>query len=349
MTPHYWFLLAMVIVVGIARFLFQSWWRGQKLGQGWGSEGQLDVDEGAAAFKRRDWDRLVALYRDRSPSDRYHFLQQLGLVTKLDATLPSKPTGDLAVVSAGVQVAWAWRHRGSGLGSTVALKGAIKMKALLLSAEHLLESLEPKLDSVGFALRIRIAQGLDGSRGGLQRQLNGAQALGADQANIFVAFNHILFVTPKWHGSLDEMMAVAREYAAAPENAAWISLPAVAHVEAWIFRTTMDEDAARRADAENYYAESEAFGAEIEALDDAFWAARTTTTKPMAHAELLIAHNYLAFLLYKRRLSARLARHLERVGEDFTRTPWWSYAGFISASDASERVRAAAGLANQAP
>jgi hypothetical protein len=287
------------------------------------AEGQPEVMDAVKAFRAKNWNKLVAIYRDRTPSDRYHFLRGLGALTRPGSELPPSPAGDLAILCAGVCLGWAWRHRGGGIAESVGDGAIKKMLDALLQTVGLLDRDEGNLDSVGRAIRVRAEMGMQGNRGELQRQLNAAHEL--EERNIFVAYNHIVFVAPKWHGSLDEMFEVAREYAAQPVRPAWIALPAVAHAEAWLYLTAMSESLDDKERGRHFYVDSEEFLHELEAMDDAFWRAREAHLGALPHAELMLAHNYLAYLLYRKGLTGRLTRHLALIDRDLWAIPW----GFV--------------------
>lgn len=163
------------------------------LNSGDATEGQLDVAKGVAALHAKDWAALSALYANRSPSDRYHFLQGLANVCKLECETPAA-SAEFASITAGLTVGWAWRHRGYGVGSTVTESGARNMWRLLEQTVRLVNDLGACADSVALACAIRATMALDGSRGDLQRYLNAAEQLG--EPNIFVPRNHLRFVAP---------------------------------------------------------------------------------------------------------------------------------------------------------
>lgn len=303
------------------------------------AEGQPDLKEAVAAFKKREWQALVRLYEDRPPSDRYHFLRGLGSLTKLDSALPQNPRGTLATIAAGVCLAWAWRHRGAGMGADVSEQKVLEMTRLLVEAEALLAGLGEQMDSVGCAIAIRVEMGLAGSRGPLQRALN--NAVSGSEHNIFVALNHLTFVAPKWHGSIDELTEVAREYAARP-HPAWMAMIAVADAEIWLYEEVMSPDVSARDRATAYFLGPK-FRAELESLDDRFWHAVMAGSVTMTHAEAVIAHNALAYLLMRTSLNGRLARHMDRLGRDITEQPW-GYLGYPRSPGGVREIRAQAGL-----
>lgn len=302
------------------------------------TEGQPDVAEGVAALHAKDWTALNALYANRSPSDRYHFLQGVANVCKLECETPPAGSAELASITVGLYVGWAWRHRGYGVGSTVTESGARNMWRLLEQTVRLVDELGARADSVALACAIRATMALDGSRGDLQRYLNAAEKLG--ELNIFVPRNHLWFVAPKWHGSIEEIHAIAREYAAKPASPAWLSLPAMAYAEEIVFRLHMsDASTSERLSARRAYATGAEYGAELERLDDAFWRAREHASVDMGHAETTFAHNAFAYLMYRRGMKERLARHLTVIGPHLLTQPW-GYDGLARPSLRALRRRA---------
>ena len=329
-----------VATVVLSRFALKAW--SNRSGKIALAEGQPETKEGVNAAQQGDWPTFEKLYCDRPPSDRYHFLRGVGALSKLDGPTPPPNSATAATIDAGLRLGWAWRHRGDGLGETINQRGAENMARLLGEAASLLDNRED-LDSVACALRIRIEMGLGGSRGVLQQQLNAAAAL--NQPNIFVPINHLMFIAPKWYGSVDEILDVAKDYAAQETNPAWKALPAMAHAECWLYRSLMADSITEKREANSYYF-GDAFRGEIEALDDEFWSARNNSTAPVSHAELTFAHNQFAYLFYTFGGSSRLDRHLDYIGKDLTRFPW-AYAGLeIEHGGALSAIREQAGRTN---
>jgi len=304
------------------------------------AEGQPDVRKGAAAARAGDWTEFERLYSKRSASDRYHFLRCVAEQGKLDAGTPSATSATSAAIAAGLRLGWAWRHRGSGVGASVSERGAENMFRLLQEAADILDS-QQQLDSVGCALRIRIEMGLEGSRGVLEKELKAAAAL--EERNIYVPMSHLMFIAPKWHGSAEEILELARDYAAVSTHPAWKALPAMAHAENWLYRSAMSDSPEDKTFARDYYLGAE-FATEVVVIDDEFWRARAAAAAPMAHAELVFAHNQLAYLFYRIGMRGRLARHVEQIRRDLTAIPW-GYAGLLIEQGGTLRaVRRQAGL-----
>lgn len=306
------------------------------------TEGQPDVVEGVDALRQRDWSRFEALYVARSSSDRYHFLQGVTNLSEVECAWPTATTPQLATITMGLCVGWAWRHRGYGVGSTVTEAGARSMWRLLGRALEIADDLGAEADEVALAFAIRAQMAMDGDRGGLQRLLNAAATLG--RSNIFTPRNHLLFVAPKWHGSSEEIYAAAREYAHRPANAAWLALPVMAHIEVMTYQLHMSDDKSVQWEGRKYFHKSSTYGKELEHFDDAFWAARDRAQAQMGYAETIFAHNIFAYAfyhrsVYQRSLRDRLARHLEAIGPNLLVQPW-SYNPFERPSLAALRRRA---------
>lgn len=293
------------------------------------AEGQPDVAEGAAAVDAGDWAKLERLYAKRAPADRYHFLRGVADLCKLQGPRYAGLEQVDPIIAAGLRVGWAWRHRGYGVAQTVTDRGADAMITLLIEAAKDLQR-APNLDSVACALRIRIEMGLRGEREILDRLLEIAET---DQPNIFVPLNHLAFVAPKWHGSAVEIIEVALDYAARSDHPAWKALPAVAHAENWLYRCEMQTDEAERAAAKAYF-EGPEFAALVKALDEDFWRARLAYRGRLHHAEMVIAHNYLAYLCYRCRMPSRMGPHLAATQDVLTLVPW----GYLGVSPENPKV-----------
>lgn len=283
------------------------------------TEGREDAREALKAFENGDWARLGLIYGPLAPSDRYQLIHVLGELTKLDAE-PKKPAedADALTIMAGVRTGWAWRHRGGGAGASVNDKRANAMfKALeQASADLILASTRsPRPDSVAAAYAIRVGMGLDGDRGRLRSALQTVEHSG-DQ-NVFAAYNHMMFVAPKWHGSFEEVAEVAR-VSAAHAHPAYAAVAARTHIEIWLYDTAMsDGEGPRRA---YLRLQDPEVIAGIRKLDADFWRKRATVL--LTHAERVFTHNNFAFLLSLAGQGDLLAPHLEALGRDITLLPW---------------------------
>jgi hypothetical protein len=178
-------------------------------------------------------------------------------------------------------------------------------------------------DTTAIAFHIRAEMGLGGDCNILTRLLS---RLGkSEEANIFAAINHLLFVAPKWHGSIEQMWMATNAYASKPHNAAWIALVARAHAEEWLYCVRFGDHPDLRA-AYQEKMRDVGFRNFLGEIDDLFWNKAEET--PMTGSEALVAHNALASFLLLLQAVDRARRHLERMGPCITETPW-AYLGLV--------------------
>jgi hypothetical protein len=285
------------------------------------AEGHPLVHKGLGALEARDWPSLVAFYEGQAPSDRCHFVRGLGELSKLDDDIPLEfDDPRMLTIAAGLRVHWAWRHRGGGGGDTVTGDGGRNMMQRLSEAEEMLQIAGERTpdDSTTIGLHIRAEMGLGGDHANLLSLLTRAGR--SPEANIFVATGHLMFVSPKWHGSVDEMWSAANGYASRPSGAAWVALAAYAHMEEYLYWVAFSDDKASR---EAYLAKLRdpsfrSFAGEMDAL---FW--KTAEEKPMTGSEAVFAHNAFGAFLVLLNAIDLARRHLERMGPCFTRIPWY--------------------------
>jgi len=285
------------------------------------AEGHPLARRGLVALEARDWANLAALYEGQAPSDRFHFVKGLGELSKLDDDIPAEfEDPRMLTIGAGIRVGWAWRHRGAGTGDTVGDTAARNMLQLLGEAEAMLQAAGQKApeDTTTIAFQIRAELGLDGDPVNLAALLQRASR--SPEANIFTALSHLVFVTPKWHGSVEEMWSVANAYASAPHNAAWLALAAHAHIEEYLYAVAMSEDGGLR---DAYLAKVRDPGCRALAgeMDDFFW--KTASETALSESEALFAHNTFAAFLTLLNAVDRSGPHLERIGTRFSRVPWY--------------------------
>ncbi len=285
------------------------------------AEGHPLVHKGIEALEARDWAGLAALYEGPAPSDRYHFIKGMGELSTLDDDIPLAFDDPRALtIAAGLRVHWAWRHRGAGTGDMVSVDGGRNMMQHLRDAEEMLLAAGERTpeDTTAIALHIRTEMGLGGDYANLVPLL--ARAGRSPEANIFVATGHLMFVTPKWHGSLEQMWSAANGYASKPHNAAWIALAPLAHMEEYLYNMAFNDDQAQR---ETYVAKLRDpgfrdFAGETDAL---FW--KAAEARPIAGSEAVVAHNAFAAFLVLLNAIDRARPHIERMGPCFTRIPWY--------------------------
>ncbi len=268
---------------------------------------------------KQDWPGLSALYRKQSPSDRYLLVDALGKSAVVDTPLPSDSADSAALtICCGLRVVQAWRFRGGGRGSSVSETDARRMFECLMDAQRLGMSalaINP-YDSTAIACLIRAEMGLGGDREALSDLLY--RAKNSFEANLFVAANHLQFLAPKWHGSIDEMWQVANKWANSGPNAAWLAIRARAHIEEWLYCVHFNGSASSAA----YTAKMQdsAFLDHLRKLDDMFW--EKVKASPVAGAEASFAHNNFAFLLHTPGVHDRVTPHLQRMGRYISDLPW---------------------------
>jgi hypothetical protein len=282
------------------------------------TEGHPNAGEALDLLSRADWTALTRLYWKLPPSDRYHLVQGLGEVAEAESiSWPEDADSAILTIGGGLRIAEAARTRGKGPGGSVSREAAGHMMQGLQEAQQLLvraATINPH-DSTNLALRIRVALGLSGDRAELNRLLGKIDASG--EHNIFAAANHLQFVTPKWHGSIAEMWTAANGYATNPHNAAWLAIPARAHIEEWLHSMAFDESL-----KQDYIArlQDDGFVDHIRSLNRLFW--NRAEDLSMTQAEATFAHNNFAFLLQMVRADDLLRPHLEALGSRVSAQPW---------------------------
>jgi hypothetical protein len=316
----FYIILFVAILFGIWRM-----WRGPSNAHVETRDPAFDRTEGhphtAEAFDRlikADWTAVSALYWRLPPSDRYHLVQGLGELAAMESiTWPEDADSAILTIGGGLRLAQAWKFRGSGSGASVSRTDASRMMTSLAEAGKLLERaavINPH-DSTNLALQIRTETGLSGDQAALNNLLGRIEASG--EHNIFAAANHLQFISPKWHGSVEQMWKVANGYASNPRNAAWVAIAARAHIEEWLH--AMNFDASMR---QTYIArlQDEGFAEHIRSLDRVFW--NRVRDAPMTSAEATFAHNNFAFLLQMARIDDLMAAHLKEIGPRISALPW---------------------------
>lgn len=306
------------------------------------AEGSKPARDGVDLLWRQDWSGLSALYRAQPPSDRYHFIQGLGRLAVVDTPLPGEQADSAALtIAGGLRVVQAWRFRGGGRATDVSDNDARQMIDCLLSAQELLNralTINPA-DTTALAWLIRAEMGLSGDKQKLANILAAYEA--SFERNLFVAANHIQFLAPKWHGSVDEMWAAANRWATSAPNGAWLAIAARAHVEEWLFATMFGDPAANAVYSARLT--DPAFLELVRHIDSEFW--KRAETELMTSAEALFAHNALAFLLNLVRANDLLRAHLERIGPSISQQPWeYLPSGAEHPTELLNRLRVQTGL-----
>lgn len=304
------------------------------------SEGHPQARAAQQHLLNQNWQALSNAYRQETPSDRYHLVHALGELAAMEPVeRPDQPDSGQLALHAGLMLARAWRYRGNGPGGSISENDARKMFACITEAQDDLESAlrAAPNDTTIAALYVRSEMLMGGDRKVLDRLVGAARA--SNESNLFFACNHINFVSPKWHGSIDEMWREANVYGNARHNAAWLAIPARAHIEEWLFNVAWAQD------AEGHVAkmQDEGFLDAIRGLDDLFWDQASKTE--MSPSETTFAHNHFAFLLNTLRITDRLAPHLQAMDRRITVLPWgYSNSGAESPTRMITQLRRQAGL-----
>ncbi len=285
------------------------------------SGGQPEAPEALELLKAQDWPRLSRLYVRLAPSDRYHLIESLGEMSRA-APPEAPPDADSALLTilGGLFMFHGSRLQGSGPAAAVVRRNAPRMIDNMKTAAGLLRdaaSRNPR-DSTTLALQIRLETLTTNDPAQINGLVGRIQA--TDEANIFAANNHLLANTPKWTGTADGMWKVANEWANAGPNAAWLAIPARAHIEEWHYAMAFCPHGSPARTSMIDLMQDEGFIRHVSRLDDMFWAALPRETP--SGAEASYAHNHFAFLLHVFRVGDRARAHLERIGPHVGRYPW---------------------------
>jgi hypothetical protein len=307
------------------------------------AEGNPHVAPAVALASARDWPALAALARTLDPSDRFHMIQGLGGLSELDGELSAK-TDDpvLASILGGIHVSWAWRHRGGARANEVSSEGAANMRRCLLAADALLTAAGETApeDTTIIAWHLRCEMGLGGDFPTLVKLTHRLSR--SPEANIFAALAHLNFVTPKWHGSIDQMWAVANAYAGKPHNAAWVALAARAHVEEWLFSFSFGDDRDLQVAYSNKLSDP-GFREFVGTIDALFWKT-LEANGPMSGSETVFAHNNMAALLVMVNAIELSRAHFERIGRYVTEIPLGYFTSMENLMEALNHWRRRASL-----
>jgi len=317
-----------VILAGIVLFAVWRMWRNRhgeiedRPTPGFDpAEGQPEVPKAVELFNAQDWASLSRLYLQLGPSDRYHLLESLSEVLR---TAPPETPADadsaLLTVFGGLLMFHGLRIQGSGPAGAVVRKNAPRMMENLQAAARLLResaSRNPH-DSTTLALQIRLEHFTTNDAAQINNLVGRIQA--TDEANIYAASNHLLANAPKWTGSAASMWKVANEWANAGPNAAWLAIPARAHIEEWHYAMAFCAPGSAERAGMIDLMQDENFIRHIARLDDMFWAALPRSAP--SGSETSFAHNHLAFLLHPFKVGDRARAHLERIGPHIGRYPW---------------------------
>jgi hypothetical protein len=127
----------------------------------------------------------------------------------MEAKTPALKTTRL-LVQGDFFIDYAWEARGNGVASTVTPAGWRKLKARLTEADKALVEawrLQPD-DPIAPTLMLKVELGLRGDRQEMEKWFE--RAMKADGNNKEACEAKMNWLDPKWHGSLEEMLAFGR-------------------------------------------------------------------------------------------------------------------------------------------
>lgn len=285
------------------------------------SEGQPEAPEALELFRASNWSALTRLYWRIPPSDRYHLIEALSL---LHPDLPQKPAEDadssVLTIVGGLLLFHGARLQGTGPALSVLKADAPRRMQELQESARLLREASGRNpnDSTNLSLQILMEHLTTVDHAQINSLIGRVQASGED--NLYAALNHMLVHAPRHTGHADAMWRVANEWASSPPNAAWLAIPARAHIEEWFFAMQLSPpNAPERLNMIDLQSDDN-FIRHIAKLDDLFWAAQQRGE--MSGAESSFAHNHFAFLMHIFKVQDRAKPHLERIGSHIARYPW---------------------------
>lgn len=285
------------------------------------AEGQPEAPEAVELLRSADWSGLSRLYVRLAPSDRYHLIESVSEITRT-APPDTPPDADSALLTVfgGLLMFHGLRLQGSGPAGAVVKKNAPRMMEDMKAAARLLRDAASRnpYDSTTLALQMRLELFTTNDPAQINGLVGRIQA--TDEANIYAASNHLLANAPKRTGSAEGMWKVANEWANAGPNAAWLAIPARAHIEEWHYAMAYCPHGSPERASMIDLMQDEGFIRHIARLDDMFWAALPRGT--LSGAEASYAHNHFAFLMHVFKVADRAKAHLERIGPHIGRYPW---------------------------
>ncbi len=290
------------------------------------AEGNRHVAPGLALLEAGQGAELAALYAGLAPADRMHFLDGLGQLSEIGAPLPALGEHPaLYAIAGALHYVWAHRLRGFATADRTSQAQVRDMVEMAAVSEDLLAAAAEATpaDSALHGFRFRAMMLTRAPAGGFEAVTADLRATG--EANVLAELARMNYLAPKWHGSVEEMHAAAENAMDGAPNASFLGLKARAWIEEWLYQTAMNEDEAEIA-AFREKVKSEAFRAEVAALDDRF--RREFTANPdLSFAEAGFAHNNFAVLFILFAQKDRLKPHLSAIGSNAFQTPWGYIAG----------------------
>jgi hypothetical protein len=289
------------------------------------AEGNAFVGQGLALLKAGNGAELGALYARLPAADRVHFIDGLGLLSEIGSAMPDRMQHPaLAAVEGGLRYVWAHRLRGYATADHTSDQQAFSMYGMAAEAHEVLAQAAAATpgDSAVHAFRMRAEMLARGVEGGFEAAARDFDATG--EANVLGELARLNYLTPKWHGSVAEMHAVADAAVARAPNAAFLGLKARAFIEEWLYETAMNDEKGAAADFRSRAA-TPAFKQELADLDDRFREMETSGSAPSA-AEMHFARNQFACLFLAFPSGERLKHHMQLLGVPAA-TPWGYWAG----------------------
>ena len=288
------------------------------------AEGNAPVSQGLTLLKAGNGAALGRLYAGLPPADRVHFLDGLGLLSEIGTALPARGGHpSLAAIEGGLRYVWAHRLRGFATADQTSDAQAFNMYDMADEAHAALDEaarLTPQ-DSAVHAFRIRAEMLARGVEGGIEAVFRDLDATG--EPNVLVALARLNYLAPKWHGSVDEMHAVADAAIARAPNAAFLALKARACIEEWLYESGMNE-APGAAAAFKAKSVTSAFRQSLADLDDRF-RDLLKTGPALSAAEAHFACNQFAVLFVAFVDRPRLKHHLTGLAAPAA-VPWGYFA-----------------------
>jgi hypothetical protein len=288
------------------------------------AEGNAFVSQGLTLLQAGNGAALGRLYAGLPPADRVHFLDGLGLLSDIGTALPARDGHpSMAAIEGGLRYVWAHRLRGFATADQTSDAQAFNMYDMADEAHAALDEaarLTPQ-DSAVHAFRIRAEMLARGVEGGIEAVFRDLDATG--EPNVLAALARLNYLAPKWHGSVDEMHAVADAAIARAPNAAFLALKARACIEEWLYESGMNE-APGAAAAFKAKSVTSAFRQSLADLDDRF-RDLLKTGPALSAAEAHFACNQFAVLFVAFVDRPRLKHHLTGLAAPAA-VPWGYFA-----------------------
>jgi len=282
------------------------------------AEGQREAHEARQLLIDQDWSGLSQLYGGLCPSERYHLIESLAELLQDAPPQPPEDAGSSILTLTGGVILFQGLSPAGPAGAKARGLSAQRSGYLGEAGRLLARALsESPADATALSLSLRLERATTRDRAQINSLLGRIEASG--EANLYAGVNRLLAASPQEGGSLGAMWTAANEEAASGPNAAWLALPARAHIEEWRYAMAFPYGSPERADMIDRM-QDDGFLRHVVRLDDMFWAA--AARQPLSGAEASFAHNHFAFLMNLVKAGDRVRPHLERMGPFIGRYPW---------------------------